>query len=392
MKRVILHVDMDAFYASVEQHDHPELRGRPVIVGSPPDQRGVVSAASYEARRFGVHSAMPSREAGRLCPNGVFVTPNMGRYEEVSAKVFSIFERFTPFIEPLSLDEAFLDVTTVMRIFGDGPSIARQIRAAIKAETGLTASAGVAPNMFLAKIASDMNKPDGLTVIPTDPAAIRAFLAPLPVGRLWGVGKVMRTTLERAGVHTIGDLQAMSEAVLARTTGRGAAGFFKALAAGIDDRELETARQEQSISREHTFDTDEKDRAVVEQVLNELVEDVGQKLRSLGRHSSGVQIKLRWKGFETITRQKKLPRPVEDDFSLLAGARELFAKERLIKPVRLVGFGVYALCSQVERQPSLFDDTGPSDRKKVTVSRTIDAIRRKFGSGSIVRASSRKRT
>ncbi|MEI6217723.1 MAG: DNA polymerase IV, partial [bacterium] len=158
MKRVILHVDMDAFYASVEQHDHPELRGKPVIVGSPPNMRGVVSAASYEARTYGVHSAMPSREAGRLCPQGVFVEPNMERYEEVSRQVFAIFERFTPFIEPLSLDEAFLDVSTVIRIFGDGPEIARKIRAAIKAETGLTASAGVAPNMFLAKIASDMNK------------------------------------------------------------------------------------------------------------------------------------------------------------------------------------------------------------------------------------------
>lgn len=385
MKRVILHVDMDAFYASVEQHDHPELRGKPVIVGAPPDQRGVVSAASYEARTYGVHSAMPSREAGRLCPHGVFVPPNMDRYAEVSSQVFAIFERFTPTLEPVSLDEAFLDVTSVQRIFGDGPEIACKIRAAIKAETGLTASAGVAPNKFLAKIASDMNKPDGLTVVPVEPQAIREFLSPLPAGRLWGVGKVMRTSLEKAGILTIGDLQRMSEAALTRLIGKGSASFFKALADGIDDREVESSVREKSISRENTFDTDVKDRAEVERVLMELVEDVGRQLRSLGRYATGVQIKLRWQGFETLTRQKKLPVPVEDDHSLLAGARELFAKEKLIKPVRLIGFGVHGLTDQPAQQLALFEDARIAVKKHTSVSHTVDAIRKKFGSGSIKR-------
>ena len=389
MQRVILHVDMDAFYTSVEQHDHPELRGKPVIVGAPPDKRGVVSAVSYEARPFGIHSAMPSREAGRRCPHAIFLPPNMTRYAEVSAQIFAIFERFSPFLEPLSLDEAFLDVTGAQRIFGDGPAIAHKIRETIKAETGLTASVGVASNKFLAKIASDLNKPDGLTVVPDDPEGIKAFLKPLPVGRLWGVGKVLRASLEKANIRTIGDVQNMPEPDLAQLTGKTTANFLKALAEGLDDREVETSRREQSISREHTFDKDITDRAEVERVLGELVEDVGRQLRALGRYATGVQLKLRWQGFETLTRQKKLPGPVEDDFSLLAGARELFAKEKLIKPVRLIGFGIYGLTDHAGQQLSLFEDAVNSTKKHERVSRTVDAIRSIFGSASIRRGSSK---
>lgn len=379
---------MDAFYASVEQHDHPELRGKPVIVGAPPDRRGVVSAASYEARKFGVHSAMPSREAGRRCPHGIFVPVNMKRYEEISGQVFSIFERFTPFLEPLSLDEAFLDVTGARRVFGDGPAIARKIRAAISTETGLTASVGVATNKFLAKIASDFNKPDGLTVVPADPAAIRTFLAPLPVGRLWGVGKVTQAELEKRGIRTVGDVQRIALPNLERIVGKSTAGFLKELADGLDEREVETSRQEKSISRENTFDEDTEDRAEVARVLSGLVEDVGSQLRAIGRYATGVQIKLRWKGFETITRQKKLGSGVCDDFSLLVAARELFDKEKLIKPVRLIGFGVQGLTDGTAAQLTLFDDTGDSVRKQESVSRAVDAIRRKFGPSSIRRAGS----
>ncbi len=380
MSRIILHVDMDAFYASVEQLDRPELRGNPVVVGAPPDRRGVVSAASYEARKFGVFSAMPSREAGRRCPHAVFLPPRMHRYEQASRQVFSILERFTPIIEPLSLDEAFLDLSGGNRLFGSGKATAVKIREAIRTETGLTASVGVASNKFLAKIASDLDKPDGLTVVPEKPADIKAFLAPLPVGRLWGVGSVTLRRLEKAGVHTIGDVQNMSLEDLARHVGRDSAGFFKELAVGIDDRPVETTRIEQSISREHTFDTDVQDRARVRAVLAALVEDVGGQLRELGRYAGGVQIKLRWHGFETITRQKKLAGPVADDFSLLAAAGELFEKERLIKPVRLIGFGVYALTNQPGRQLSLFDG---SSKKRESISRSVDAIRKKFGRGSI---------
>ncbi len=385
MQRVILHVDMDAFYASVEQHDNPDLKGKPVIVGSPPDKRGVVAAVSYEARKFGIHSAMPSREAGRLCPNGVFLPPNMKRYAEVSAQISAIFERFTPFIEPLSLDEAFLDVSGVKRIFGDGPTIARKIRADIKAETGLTASVGVAHNKLLAKIASDMNKPDGLTVVPSDPEGVKAFLAPLPVGRLWGVGKVTGSELKKAGINTIRDVQCLSERDLSKLIGN-RAGFFKELADGIDDREVDTSREEQSISREHTFDIDVSDRAEVERVLAELVEDVGRQLREAGFYASGVQIKLRWQGFETLTRQKKLAGPVRDDHSLLTGAMKLFAKERLIKPVRLVGFGTYGLVKNIIRQESLFDTADHSVARQEKLSKIMDDIRSKYGKKGLFRA------
>ncbi|MBQ3811143.1 MAG: DNA polymerase IV, partial [Kiritimatiellae bacterium] len=206
-RRSILHVDMDAFFASVEQRDRPELRGRPVIVGAGPHERGVVSTCSYEARRFGVHSAMPSREAFRLCPQGVFLPPDGARYMAASAKVFGIFDRYTPLVQGLSCDEAFLDVSGAEKLFGDAVSIARRIRADIAGELHLTASVGVATNKFLAKVASDLNKPDGLTVVPEDAEGIRAFLAPLPVGRIFGVGRVTGEALAAAGIRTIGDLQ-----------------------------------------------------------------------------------------------------------------------------------------------------------------------------------------
>ena len=386
MLRVILHVDMDAFYAAIEQRDHPELRGRPVIVGAPPDQRGVVAASSYEARRFGVHSAMPSRTAGKLCPQGVFLPPRMRHYVAVSEQIFAILERYTPLLEPLSLDEAFLDVTGAQRSFGDGPAMARKIKEAIRAETGLTASAGVAPNKFLAKIASDLHKPDGLTVVPHDPAGIAAFLAPLPVGRLWGVGAVLRARLEARGLRTIGDLQRLPLAELTRLIGQNNAVHFKELAAGRDDRAVEPHREEQSVSREHTFDTDVRDRDEVERVLAGLVDDVGRALRRLGKYATGIQIKLRWQGFETITRQKKLPRPGADDFSLLTAAQELFAREKLIKPVRLIGFGVHGLVTGAGRQLSLFEDPGVKKRERVC--QTVDAIREKFGRHSIRRGGS----
>ncbi|MBI3985371.1 MAG: DNA polymerase IV [Lentisphaerae bacterium] len=383
MQRTILHVDMDAFYAAIEQQDRPELRGKPVIVGAPRDKRGVVAAVSYEARPFGIHSAMPSREAARRCPQAVFLPPNMARYEEVSRQISSILERFTPLIEPLSLDEAFLDVTDARRLFGDGPAIARRIRAAIKAETGLTASVGVAPNKFLAKLASELNKPDGLTVIPDDPAGIQAFLAPLPVGRMWGVGDVTRPRLEKAGCRTIGDLQCLPLETLVRLVGEDGARLFKALAMGLDDRPVETEREEKSISREHTFDEDVQDRSKVEAVLVELAEDVGRRLREAGRKASGAQIKLRWRGFDTLTRRKKLASPADDDFTLLAVARELFAREKLIKPVRLIGFGVHGLTGEDDRQLMLFDDAQSPGKKREKISHTVDAIRRKFGSDSI---------
>jgi nucleotidyltransferase/DNA polymerase involved in DNA repair len=392
MRPVILHVDMDAFYASIEQRDHPEYRGRPVVVGAAADARGVVAACSYEARRFGIHSAMPSREAGRRCPHGIFVPPNMALYVEVSHQIHAIFERFTPLIEPLSLDEAFLDVTGATALFGDGPAIGRRIRETIHAETRLTASVGVAHNKFLAKLASDLNKPDGLTVVPGDEAGVLAFLAPLPIGRLWGVGKVTRPVLESAGYRTIGDLLKTDPARLAAVVGQDAAQHFLHLARGEDDRALELDVEEKSISREYTFDTDCQSREAVRTVLLDLVDDVGRQLRAASRYAGLARLKLRWKSFETLTRQRPFEHPVCDDFSLRAAAEALFAAEPMKHEVRLVGFGVGRLQDAPRRQLDLFADReGPSEEKRERLNRTVDTLRERLGSAKIRRGSAQPR-
>lgn len=387
MTRTILHVDMDAFFAAIEQHDHPELRGKPVVVGAPPDQRGVVSTASYEARKFGIHSAMPSREAGRLCPHAVFRPVNGSRYAEVSRQVQSLFERYSPFVEAVSIDEAFLDVTGSRRLFGDGPAIARQVKDAVQAETGLTASVGVGPNKFLAKLASDLHKPDGLTVVPEGREAILDFLAPLPVRRIWGVGRVTAEQLEQRGLLRIGDLQVMSERALGQIVGKHGARHLLRLAMGEDSRELEMSHAEKSISREHTFPVDTESRAEVAGVLKDLVDDVGRRLREAGLYGSVAQLKLRWRSFKTITRQRPFASPCCDDFTLRHAAEELFDAEPWPEPVRLIGFGVTHLGDRPERQLGLFDEPGPGRERLETISRTVDRIRSRHGNTSIRRGS-----
>jgi DNA polymerase-4 len=389
-RRTILHVDMDAFYASVEQRDRPEFRGRPVIVGAAPDARGVVAACSYEARRFGVRSAMPSREAGRLCPEGVFLPPDMKRYEAASRQVFAIFERFTPLVEGLSIDEAFLDVTGSRRLFGDGPAIARAIKEATRKETGLTASVGVATNKFLAKVASDLGKPDGLTVVPQEREAIGAFLAPLPVDRLWGVGRVTQDALAKHGIRTIGDVQHLAPAQLAGIVGAHAAAHFLRLAWGDDEREVETGIAEKSLSREHTFPVDSRSADEIRGTLLDLVEDVGRRLRESGKFAGTARLKLRWKDFETIVRQTPLEPPCCDDAALREAAERLLAAESLAKPVRLIGFGVSRLTSERAWQPGLFDGSSAETTRRERLSRTVDAIRREHGGGSVRRASARE--
>ena len=277
---------MDAFFASVEQRDHPEWRGKPVIVGAPPDQRGVVSTCSYEARAFGVHSAMPSREAYRLCPQGIFVSTGMARYEESSKQVFAIFERFSPLVEPVSIDEAFIDVTGTRALFGNGETIAEKIRAAIRSEVGLAASVGVAHNKFLAKLASEKAKPDGLFVVPDEHGAIVKFLAALKVGALWGVGKVTEDALERAGFRTVGDIQKADPAYLRRLLGESLSAHIWALAFGEDARDVETAFEEKSLSREYTFPEDCRDREVVREMLKSLADEVGRRVRAHGRYAT----------------------------------------------------------------------------------------------------------
>ncbi len=379
-----LHADMDAFFAAIEQLDHPEWRGKPVVVGAPPDCRGVVCTASYEARRFGIHSAMPSREAGRRCPHAIFTPPNGKRYTEVSHKIFSIFENFTPLVEPVSVDEAFMDVSGATSIFGPPPDIAEKIRKAVKEETGLTISIGVAPNKFLAKLASDMNKPDGMTVTPTDPDEIIRFLAPLPVERIWGVGRVMRETLNRAGINTVYQLQQTSREVLSRIIGRHASNHLQNLAFGLDKRDITSPETEKSISKEHTFATDCRDPHMLRQTLFDLTEDVGRRTRSNDLFASVGRLKLRWNNFETITRQRHFTIPASDDFTFREFACELLCREPLIRPVRLIGFGVTGLSSLRTEQLNLFLDSSVMEKRE-RLSSVIDKIRRRYGDKIIQR-------
>ncbi|MBL7016474.1 MAG: DNA polymerase IV [Kiritimatiellales bacterium] len=388
--KTILHVDMDAFFAAVEQHDNPELRGKPVVVGSPRDKRGVVSTCSYEARKFGIHSGMPSRTAAQRCPDATFLPVRMARYHEVSVQIMEIFGRFTPHVQPLSCDEAFLDVTGSIHLFGDGPTIARKIKAAIVAETGLTCSVGVAPNLFLAKIASDMNKPDGLTLVPFSEKLIPAFLAPLPIKRMWGAGGKMQALLKAHNIHTIGDLQKVDPKLLAKWIGENAATSFHRRAFGIDERNVETDTEEKSISNEITFGQDESNTEVVEQRLLDLADKVGGRLREAGFYAATAQIKVRWSDFSTITRQRRLDPPCCDDITLRETALELLRKEGLHSPVRLIGFGVSGLRETADSpQMDLFaSDKKQTSTQREALSRAVDAIRARFGKTSIRRGSS----
>jgi len=383
MIRTILHIDMDAYYASVEQRDQPALRGQPVVVGAAPDARGVVAAASYEARAYGIRSAMPSREAARRCPHAIFVSPRHAHYAAVSREIFAIFGRYTPEVEPLSIDEAFLDVTGVRKLFGEGPEIAERIRADLRRELGLTASAGVAPNKFLAKLASEMHKPDGLTVVPTAPLEIKAFLASLPVGRIWGVGPVLEQKLQAVGMLTIGDLQGASTGRLDAVAGRHVADHLRKLAMGEDLRAVETVTADKSLSREHTFSRDVRDAAILERTLAQLVRDVGQRLRAAGLYAGGVRIKIRWQGFRTITRQSQLDPPCCDASNLRDAALRLFRAEPLRQPVRLLGFGVQDLQAHPTQQLQLFAQDEGQRARRERLSQTVDALRQRYGEQSI---------
>ena len=388
---IFLHVDMDAFFASVEQHDHPELKGKPVVVGAPPDRRGVVSAASYEARKFGIHSAMPSRTAYQKCPAAVFLPVNMARYKEVSRRIMRIFESYTPLVQPLSIDEAFLDVSGARRLFGDGKTMAEKIRRDIRAQTGLTASVGVAPNMFLAKIASDMNKPDGLTLVPFEQDAIEKFLAPLPIVRMWGAGKVTQKKLLSLGITTIGKLQDCDPKLLESALGARAADGFLRLARGIDSRSIETDEKEKSISNETTFKEDLSNRSAIEAAYKQLIDKVAARLRHAGYFATTVHLKIRWSDFSTITRQFRLPQPCDDDITLRETGMELLRQNLTERPVRLIGFGVSNL-STTDQSPatqlSLFESAeNPQHEKRKRLSHTTDTIKQKYGNQSLRRGS-----
>jgi len=393
-QRTILHIDMDAFFAAVEARDNPELKGLPVVVGSPRDKRGVVSTCSYEARTFGIHSGMPSRTAAQKCPQAIFLPVRMARYQEVSRQIMELFERFTPHVQPLSCDEAFLDVTGSIHLFGDGPAIAKKIKAAIREDTGLTCSVGVAPNLFLAKIASDMNKPDGLTVVPFSEKLIPAFLAPLPIKRMWGAGGKTQAILNAQNIHTIGDLQKIDPQKLAEWVGENAATSFRRRAFGIDGRAVETDTEEKSISNETTFGVDETDKKVVEAQLLDLADKVGGRLRKAGFYAATAHIKVRWSDFSTITRQRRLDPVCCDDRTLRETALELLRKEGLHSPVRLIGFGVSGLRKTADApQMDLFQPLEKQTAKKrEALSRAVDSIRSTFGPDSLRRGSSIKKT
>lgn len=381
---MILHVDMDAFYASVEVRDHPELVGKPVIVGGTPAGRGVVAAASYEARKFGVHSAMPAATALRLCPQAVVVPPRMDHYARISAQIQEILFRYTPLVEPLSLDEAFLDVTGTERLFGAPVEIARRIKQEIHSELGLVASVGVAPNKFLAKIASDLQKPDALVVV--DPARVQEFLDPLPVGRLWGVGRVTGCVFDNLGIQTIGQVRQMPLETLQQHFGRSGEHLWQ-LAHGIDDRRVVPDREAKSISHETTFAVDIDDREILRAWLLELTEHVGQRLRRHGLCGRTVHLKIRFADFTTITRAQTLQDATDATREIWHAAVTLL-EERLPARrlcVRLIGVGMSGLCSLGSQQRTLFDDELESKQHQLdTVS---DEIKAKFGAASLRRGS-----
>jgi DNA polymerase-4 len=395
--REIIHLDLDAFYASVEMLDNPEIAGKPVIVGGG-GKRGVVTAASYEARKFGVHSAQPVATARRLCPDGVFLPVRMGRYKEMSDRVFEIFRRFSPLVEALSIDEAFLDVTGTERLFGGALEVARKIKEVVASETGLTVSAGVAASKFVAKIASDMNKPDGLTVVPRGKE--KEFLGPLPVGKMLGVGKVTETALHRMGVKTIGDLASVPAENLKKRFGKHGLHLHR-LANGIDDREVEPEHEVKSIGHEDTYDEDIRDREAIGKELLSLAHRVSSRLRRKGFRGRTVTLKVKYHDFTQVTRAATLPSPTDDGATIYRTVIPLLKKtEAGRRPVRLLGisvshfgekrfpreeWGQIPLFGQrpEPRPPSSRGTTARDPARTAKLNEAVDRIREKYGERGI---------
>ena len=390
-RRTILHVDMDAFYAAVEVREDPSLRGKPVIIGSAPRKgrgRGVVSTANYEARRYGIHSAMPISQAWRRCPDGVYVRPRIAFYAEISGRIFDIFRSFTDQVETLSLDEAFLDVTASRRLFGTGPEIATRIRQRIAEEERLTASVGVASNKYVAKVASDLKKPDALVVVA--PGTEREFLAPLSVARLWGAGPKVQARLARLGFKTIGDVARNKPDFLEASLGRKLGRRLHELANGLDVRRVDPRPGRKSLGKEVTFPQDVEDRARVERTLLALCEGVGRSLRKKGIAGRTVQLKLRWDGFETHTRQRTLERPADMTEAIWPVARELFREaDDPRRLVRLIGVSLSGFDHGEGEQLGLLDDEDPAagdGAARRELAKTMDAVADRFGRDALKRA------
>jgi len=367
---------MDAFYASVEQRDHPELRGRPVIVGADPKGRGVVSACSYEARVFGVSSAMPISKAARLCPDGVFLPVDMDKYVGASRQIMAILGDFSPLVEPVSVDEAFVDLTGTASLFGPAPEAAREIKRRIHAETGLTASAGLAANKFIAKVASDLRKPDGLVVVEEGGEA--EFLAPLPIARLWGVGKATAKDLATLGIATIGQLQRLPRATLVARLGDHGAGLHD-LAFGRDARPVEPWTAPKSMGAETTFERDTTDRARLDTTLRGQAERVARELRAEHLSAARVTLKLRFADFRTLTRSHTSD-PTQDGLELYRRVAILLARETLVQPVRLIGVSASALAAEQTGQLGLLEDNAV---RRERLARAVDRITGRFGLDAI---------
>ena len=381
----ILHVDLDAFYAAVEQRADPSLRDRPVIVGGL-GRRGVVAAASYEARRFGVHSAMPMGQARRACPDGVFLAPRFDRYRDASRVVMTILRSYTPLVEPISLDEAFLDARGARRLHGTGPEIGVEIRGRVRDETGLTASVGVGTTKLVAKLASELAKPDGLLVV--DPGTEAGFLSPLDVGRLWGVGPATARRLARLGVRTVGDLAALPTTALETALGRAHGGQLAALARNEDHRPVEPSRRAKSIGHEETFATDVTDRVALTRDVLRFAERVSTRLRASGMLARTVQLKARYGDFTTITRSRTLPEPTELAEDLAHVGRQLLDEIEVRPGLRLLGLSAQQLVTSGEAQPRLPLDvpTGLDRDRRGELERAVEDVRRRFGDDAVTRA------
>ncbi|MGD2150354.1 MAG: DNA polymerase IV [Desulfobacterales bacterium] len=379
----IIHLDMDAFYPSVEVMDNPALNGKPVIVGGS-TERGVVSSASYEARKFGIHSAQPMAQARRRCPNGIFLPVRMSRYKEVSKHVFEIFHHFTPLVEPVSIDEAFLDVTGSIRIFGQPENIAKMIKKTILTQTRLTVSAGVAPSKFVAKIASDIDKPDGLIVVPH--SGVREFLDPLPVKKMWGVGKMTQVTLRRLNIRSFRELRKTPVTFLEKKFGKQGVNMHQ-LAMGVDERDVIPEHDVKSMGHEQTFPHDITSLDAAKKELLALGNKVARRMRRKGVTGKTVTLKVKYNDFVQITRSTTLPKRTDDGLEIYSTACRLLEKtEVAIKPIRLLGISLSQLnLLGMGIQLSLFDQNS-SSQKRQRLNSTLDSLDEKFGDQSVLPA------
>jgi DNA polymerase-4 len=385
--RWIAHMDLDAFFASCEQQEHPEYQGRPVVVGARPGHRGVVAAASYEARQFGIHSAMPISEAYRRCPDAVFLRPDMEKYRRHSRLVFQLLETLVPSVEAASIDEAYLDVSGLEKLRGTPETIGHEIKQRIHTETGLTASVGIGPNRLIAKLGSEYHKPDGLTVV--SPEQVLDFLAPMPVSNLRGLGHQTQKIFSRLGIRTVAQLRAVPRPQLEQHLGKKAAESFHRQALGIASDQVVPGQRRKSISKETTFETDIRDHTILHDALRRLAADVARTARREGLSGSVVTLKIRFEGFETCTRQYKRTTPTCDEREMLKTAWRLFLHGKLPnKPVRLIGIGISGW-EEHPAQTDLFDQPEQQEDNKRLL-KTIDAVTEKFGKNFLQVGVSRK--